>query len=484
MSLFASLSIANQALLANKDAINVVNKNLSNAFTEGYKRRNPILTNFPGGDVALDRIERIYDQRLFNRFINTQNEASGLENYNEVLQEVESIFNDIGGTGFSKELDMFFQALNDVATNPDDLAARQSVLAKADQLVGRIRNSYNSLEDTKNRLNETIKRNTDRINDILDKLAELNKDIAGSKFNDPRKNTYMDERDRLIDELSKYIDIKLVFNGDDTVDITTVKGIPLVTGEKAEKVIFKRDKNNNPVLSVRGIDVSNILKNGKIGGYMKGIQFINETVNKLNDFTAIFAATVNKIHSQGYDLNGNTGKNFFAIDPSSSKTNLDASNIVLNIKKPEELAAATDPTSLNGDNTNVKKLISLKDSITGVLRSSEETSLLSGNVSINGINYSISDAESYNLVKNKSFHEFYNGNIISKVGFEIEDTENQYEHVNIALQALDSKIKEKSAVNIDEELINLTKLQKAYEAAAKVITVTDELMDTLLKMVR
>ncbi len=482
MSLFSSLSIANQALLANKDAINVVNKNLSNAFTEGYKRRKPVLTNFPGGDVALDRIERMYDQRVFNRFINKQNEASGLENYHEVLKEIESIFNDIEGTGISNELDKFFQALNDVAANPDDLAARQSVLSKADQIVGRIRNSYSTLENTKNRLNETIERNTQRINDILKKIAELNKDIAGAKFKDTRKNTYMDERERLINELSRYIDIKLVFHEDDTVDITTVKGIPLVTSDKAEKVVFERDKNNNPKLSVRGLDITSLLKNGKIGGYIRGIETINDAVKKLNDFTSIFALTVNKIHSQGYDLNGDTGKNFFSIDTSSSKSYLDASNIQLNIRKPEEIAAASDIDALNGDNRNIKKLISLKDSIKDVLSSSEETDLLSDSLTLNGITYKLSDSRNYNIIKRRSFHEYYN-NMVSNIGFKIEDTKNQYEHVSVTLEALDSKMKEISAVNIDEELINLTRLQKAYEAAAKVITVTDELMETLLKMV-
>ncbi|NPA53152.1 MAG: flagellar hook-associated protein FlgK [Aquificae bacterium] len=483
MSLFTSLSIANQALLANKDAINVVNKNLSNAFTEGYKRRNPIMTNFPTGDIALDKIERAYDQRLFNRFILVQNEASGLENYKDVLEEVESIFNDIEGTGFSNEIDQFFKALNDVAANPDDLVARDSVLSAAQQLVGRIRNSYEALQSTKDRLNETIKRNTDRINDILKNLAEINKDIATSKFNDERKNTYMDERDRLINELSKYIDIKLAFNDNDTINITTVKGIPLVSSDKAEKVIFQRDENNNPVIKVRGLDITTLLKNGKIGGYIQAVDFINQTVNNLNDFTTIFALTVNKVHSQGYNLNGDTNINFFTIDSSSSKTNLDASNIVLAIQKPEELAAATDPTVLNGDNLNVKKLISLKNNITDILSSTEETSLVSERLIFNGIEFALSSSRSYSLIKEKSFQEFYNKEIISKVGFEIEDTRNKFNHVNINLEVLDKKIKEFSAVNIDEELINLTKLQKAYEAAAKVITITDELMETLLKMV-
>ncbi len=482
MSFFTAMSIANQALLANKDAISVISRNLSNAFTEGYNRRLPIMSNFPSGDVALSRVERAFDQKVFRRYISAQNDASTLENYREVLKEIETLFNDETGTGFSKEINEFFKSLNDVAANPDDLVARNSVISKATQLVGRIRNVYDNLRDIKKRYNDTIRRDVSRINDIARQLASLNKSIADAEFSETRKNAYLDERDRLLKELSKYIDVKFVVHKNDTVDVTTVKGLPLVRGKEYETLRYERDDNGNPLIRSRNSDITQYIEKGQIGGYIKGIKFLNETVDKLNDFTTVFALITNKIHSQGYDLNGNRGKNFFGIDPESGKTNIDASNIVVNIQKPEEIAAATDPANLNGDNSNIKNLIKAKDKINGVLSSSEETSLLSSGLSFNGIDYTLTNKESYHTIKSESFHEYYTGTLISRVGFAIEDTNDMYEHVNATLEAIDAKLKEKTGVNIDEELVYLTQLQKAYEAAAKVISTTDELLDVLLKM--
>ncbi len=482
MSFFSAMSIANQALLANKDALSVRSRNLSNAFTEGYNRRIPVMSNFPSGDVALDRVERAFDEKFFKRYIKANNQEQFYENYRDMLKEIETVFNDANGTGFSKEIDEFFQSLNDVAANPDDLVARNSVVSKANQLVGRIRNSYENLRDIKERYNETIRRDITEINNIARQLAEINKSLSDSEFSDVRKNAYLDERDRLIKKLSQYIDIQFVIHKNNTVDITTVKGIPLVRGNNYEKLKFERDENGNPVIRARNSDITRYIQNGQIGGYLKGIKFLNETINNLNDFTATFALITNKVHSQGYDLNGNPGKNFFSIDPESSKTNIDASNIVVNIQKPEELAAAKDPANLNGDNSNIKRLIDIKDKIDGILSSTEESNLKTTGLSFNGIDYKLSNSDSYSTIKSETFHGFYSGNLISKIGFEIEDTEDMYQHVKTTLETIDAKLKEKTGVNVDEELVYLLQLQKAYEAAAKVISVTDELLDVLIKM--
>jgi len=194
---------------------------------------------------------------------------------------------------------------------------------------------------------------------------------------------------------------------------------------------------------------------------------------------------VNKQHRAGFDLNGNTGIDFFTIDPSSNKNNLDASNIVVGITDPESIAAASDPAYTNSDNTNIKKIIALKDDITGVLTAAEETTLsTTGSLTIGGITYTLNSFDSYTFIKNKSYSEFYSSEMIAPLGFEINRVENLYQEQNLILETVDSKMKEISSVNLDEELINLTKLQRAYEASAKIINVTDELLQTLLGLVK
>jgi len=145
MSLFYSLSIAGQSLLTHKNAINTTNSNISNVYTDGYSRKIPQLANIPTGGVELKTVERAFNQAYFNRYVNTNNLKTGYENYKDILQQVESVFNDIQGSGFADELNQFFNSFNDIAVNPDDIAARYSALSKAEALVGRIRNSYETL---------------------------------------------------------------------------------------------------------------------------------------------------------------------------------------------------------------------------------------------------------------------------------------------------------------------------------------------------
>jgi flagellar hook-associated protein 1 FlgK len=86
-------------------------------------------------------------------------------------------------------------------------------------------------------------------------------------------------------------------------------------------------------------------------------------------------------------------------------------------------------------------------------------------------------------LNNMSFSEYYNTEIVSALGSELEYVKNRTENSKFLLDSIEDKMKELSSVNMDEELINLTKYQRAYEAAARVVTVTDELLQTVLGMV-
>ncbi|MBK3331856.1 flagellar hook-associated protein FlgK [Persephonella atlantica] len=485
MSLFFGLSLAGQSLLTHKRAMDNVNKNIANLYSEGYSRRVNHISDMVASSVYLQRIERVFDQSLFSRYINTNNQKTGYENYQDILQQIESLYNDIMGSGLSETLNDFFNSFNDVAVNPDDLAARQTVLSKATALVGRIRNDYQSLQDIKEKTGLSIKDNIQKLNNLTEQLAYVNKNIKFYFNDEVRLNEFLDERDRLLKEISSLIDTKIRINEDNTVDVFTSKGFELVLYDRNTRLTYDTDNNGNPVVRLRGINITDILNKGKIGGYLQGIKKVNEALNQLNDFTTVLALTVNKQHSSGYDLYGNTGINFFGIDPSSSLTELNASNIVVNISDPKLIAAASDPAYTNSDNTNIKKLINLKDDITGVLTATEEADLLAdGLINLGGIDYRLSSTNNYNLIKEKSFHEFYSSQMVAPVSSELSKIKTLTEDSSFMLDAIDQKLKEVSSVNIDEELINLTKLQRAYEASAKIINVTDELLQTVLNLVK
>ncbi len=481
MSLFYGFVLGGQALVSNRRAIDITNQNISNVFTEGYSRKIPVFTDIPTGGVNLEKVQRSYDEVLFRKLINSNQMLVSDESYKDLLTQVESIFNDIQGSGFSNALNEFFNAFHAVSLNPNDMPARYDAITKAKQLVGRIRNSYDNLKKTLDYISLSLEDQIKKLNSLTDELSKINENIKFATGN--KKLQYLDERNRVLKEISSLIDTKVIIKEDETVDVFTSKGFTLVSYNKS----YKLEKDSSPELSIRweGIDITDQLKNGKIGGFVRGYRFTEKVINNLNDFTSLLALMVNKVHSQGYDLYGNTGINFFGIDPSSSSSIIDASNIVVAIDDPKNLAAALDPTLTNSDNRNIKKIIELKDSVAGVLTSSEETDLLSdGSITIGGITYTINSSSSYSLLKERNFGELYNTGFTTTIGFELESVKKSESTNRYLYESFDQQLKEKTAVNMDEELINLTKLQRVYEASARIINVTDELIETVLNLVK
>ncbi|OMH41089.1 flagellar hook-associated protein FlgK [Desulfurobacterium indicum] len=452
MSLLYSLSIAGQSLLTYQDAIDVTNKNISNAFTDGYSREEPVIADLPARSGAyIQDIKRISNKIMFSRYIKANQETEGLSDYKNILDQVEDVFNDTAGSGFGAALNDFFASLNDIAVNPGDLTARYAALSKAKVLVGRIRDSYSYLTDIKEKTNLGIKDTVDNINRLTEKLADINKNLKFFyKSNPDRYNEYLDERDRTLKELSSLVDTKVTFHEDGTVDVSTAKGFSLVIGINSQSLSYSTDGNNNPVIKWNNTDITAEFQNGKLGGYLKGIDFINQTIDRLNIFTTQFANAINTQHKAGYDLNGNPGTDFFTSDNGSST--IDASNITLNFEDPKLIAASQNATYPDSDNTNIKAIIALEDT------------------PISGLN-------------NQSFSEYYSTEIITPIATETNKTDNLIKSSIEIRDSLDQQLKEISAVNTDEEFINLTKFQRAYQASAKVVSVTDELIQTILNMI-
>ncbi len=587
MSLFGILSVGGQALLTGRKAIDITSENLSNQDTEGYSRQRVHQQDITPNGVYVKDIERVFNNSVYKRILAVNQQVEGEKNYKDILSEVESLFNDIHGTGFGQKIEEFFNAFNDIAINPDDLAARDKVISVAKQLIGRIRDNYDNMQAIKDETVLSVKDQVKRLNDILVSLVKANKNIKAFRNDKTRLNNYLNERDRLLKELSGLIDIKVKIKSDETVDITTVKGHPLVLDDKYFSVKTE-ERNGKLRVFADNTDLTELFSNGKIGSSLKAIAFIEKKINDLNDFVSIFAAVVNKIHRQGYNLKGETNVDFFKISEDSSLPYINASNIALDINDAKDIAAAGDARYLNSDNMIVKGIISLKDynqiatkksvnavssadtfgsgsfdvyigdrklatvnytssdtlsdiadkintsqsevvakvfeypsgsgnqylelfakdlpkskridlkndsgtfvstigglsNNKGFLNPAEVEGLKNGNLQIGDVKYQISNPDNYNIVENKSLNELYNKRLVAEIGFEIEHTKDKLKDNETFLNALEEKLKEISGVNTDEELANMLKYQRAYQSAAKIITVTDELLQTVLNMIK
>jgi len=175
---------------------------------------------------------------------------------------------------------------------------------------------------------------------------------------------------------------------------------------------------------------------------------IPDVVNRLDQLAYSFATEVNTMHQAGTDLNGNPGQDFF-VQPAAV---LDASSsLQMNITLTSEIAAGTSAAS--GDNTNALSVLQLEQ---------QQVAALGGN---------------------DTFVSFY-GKITSTVGVEAarnRQAQQGYEDSLIQLKNLRDGI---DGVSLEDEMINLMKYQKGFEASAKFLSTVDEMMGTLMTLKR
>ena len=465
MGLFSLLNINAQSMGSFQKGINVVNKNINNVSNKDYAKEQTVFNASSTYGVSLNEAYRMYNQRFFDRYIQENQKYHFYNEASSSLDSIEALFNDIQGSGLSEAINNYYDAINDIISTPDNIPARESFLTKSEVLISKFKNIYNTLENEKTNLHLSMHNEIAQINQLSDNLALLNKRIASQPTNlvheQEKLNDLLNERDKIIKELSEHIDIKVRYNPNNTADIFSAKGHTLVVSDKSFHFSLKEtNKDLGYGLQTTSIDVfiDNIkltdnFNAGKLGAKIQTEKNIDDTIVSLNNLLHEFATQNNNVHKNGVDLNADAGEDIF-IDATSNSTDINLSNVAINpniSNNPEKIAAALDANSLPADNENIKKLYELKD-------------------------------KTFANLDNKSFYNYYIS-IVSHISNE-KSFYNDFANDTLLMRdSIDDKIQELSGVNLDEELVNLMQLQRSYEAAARVITVTDKLLETVMNMV-
>lgn len=451
------LNIAKSALLANRYALDVTSNNIANAHTDGYSRQRPELETSPsvqtpfgylGSGVEMRRVIRIRDAFVDQEIRSSTNSLGENQVYNKVLDEVEAYFNEPNGGGLSTEFDNFFKAFQELANNPEDIGVRETVLQQGisiSKVFNEIASGLDTIRfDALKKVNDTLQ----DINNLTSEIASLNKQIFSLGSTDV--NELMDIRDKRIDELSKLIDVKVIIDSNGLANVSS-GGSTLVSGVNSLKIVS--DSNSNYIqLLYEGTKTALGSISGTLGGYVNTFNtLIPKYQQKFDTLASTFINEVNKLHSSGYGLpdlttgEASTGIDFFeGTDARSIKLTNDVKNNVRNI------AASADGSS--GNNLVAQNI----------------SKLLDKGFFDNG---------------NTTFTQFYRG-IITAIGYENSDSSRKatsYESRVSSLENLKSSI---SGVSLDDEMVNLIKYQRSFEAAAKVVQSVDELFDTLLSLKR
>jgi flagellar hook-associated protein 1 len=316
-------------LLAFQRALDTTSHNIANVNTPGYSRQVAELTarqaeqqgsGWLGNGVEVNTVKRMYDDFMASQARTSSSTFSQLDTFATQVQRVNNLFGD-STTGLTASLQNFTNALQSVASSPTSIPARQTLLSQGQALVNRLQSYDSSLESLGAQVNAQLEAEAGTISTLAENIAKLNQQVsAGYARTGQPPNDLLDQRDRLLDELSTHVNVSAVKQGDNSINVFIGNGQPLVVGQTASKLAAVADSFDptRRVISLRtatsSIDVTENLTGGTLGGTIEfRQQVLDPARNSLGKFSVGLAQVMNDQHAAGLDLQGNLGGDFFAV---------------------------------------------------------------------------------------------------------------------------------------------------------------------------
>ena len=361
-------------------ALAVVSNNISNSSVAGYTRE--VVTNVdPSGGGAGGVIvgERQTSTYLNANLLNAQTSASEQGAYAQQATQLNQILASSSATGSSSTIatdiggaiQNFFSSINALATSTGDStnAARSSVLTNANVLTAEFSSVGTQLNGLGSQVEQNIKSDIGSINNLATQIAKVNQSIQtnnGSSVIQPA-NALMDQRDQLLQQLSKLISVSTLPQNDGTYSVFIGEGQPLVLGGTAQslsaaplvsdpsKTILSYSSPNGPV---------SIPDNQIIGGELGALvhfrsQTLVPTQQTLGHLATSFALTINNQLQLGKDKNGNFGANMFNLPliPSIAvSTNTGNGVLKVAMTDPKQTQASDYSVKYDGSNYSITRL--------------------------------------------------------------------------------------------------------------------------------
>lgn len=527
MSLYTSFNIAQQALLMNQSAMNVVSANISNMNTTGYSKQrlnaesngymeivgsNKTFQVSAGAQIG--DISRFRDQYLDNSY---RDQQSSLSFYNELYSMasiIENSMNELHGNGLQDSISQFFTATQTLKASPADSTARVNFIQKAQVVC----TQFNQVAQTlTNNRTDTVGNTTDLqsiyttklygnisdVNNKLSQLAQINDKIVNSSLNNSVPNDLLDQRDKLLDDISQYMPITVTQNKNNSINLS-MNGTTLVQGTEVSKFdVVNGDANNPSIVQLRNSDgdivvpnMNDQFKRGKIASYLEmggtatGKLTYQNMLSQIDLLASQFASSLNGI--QRY--NDGAGTKAMGIDTTDPKNPV-LSDFAATGGLPNLFTdgTATDPPVISASNISVNSTVANDP---WKIAAARVATLDSSGNPIAWDPKSVGNSENVNqmsLLRNSSIigsgtnkmnPETYLTNTVSNMGAAIETMDFSQKSQASLFSSANLQRQSAIGVNLDEELVDLVKYQRAYEASARIFSVASSLMEQMVNLGR
>ncbi|MEW6677096.1 MAG: flagellar hook-associated protein FlgK [Pseudomonadota bacterium] len=533
------LGIAVTGLQAAQAGIRTTEHNIANVNTAGYRRQEVTFSatqpqytgmGYFGTGVATDAVRRIYNQFLDNEVLQNQAQLSRHSTYATQAGQIDKMLGD-GGSGLSSALDAFFDAANELANDPTSNAARQNFMSSGSNLAARINSLDGKLRNMRDSTNADISTLADRVNTLSSQIASLNVSVAQAEaVNGRPANDLRDQRDQLLAELNKLVNVTTLEQGDGMVNVFIGSGQALVVGNSANSMSTTLDPSDTssriPVLNVAGSTVqldSRLVSGGELGGILaQREEVLIPALDDLNRIAMGLAGSVNALHRAGYDYTGTAGVDFFSNPLVAQGTvtgalEMTVSNDLLLDRQGYQITATAggyDVTVLStGVTTSYASVAAVNAAGLG-FNLSVTTAPVPGDTWIMGdyarnISMALTsttqvaaagstggpgdNTNALALAQLRNDDILNNGTISFSETYAqtISRTASLASNADLSRSAYTALVEQSTAdqlsasgVNLDEEAVNLIKFQQAYQASAKAIQVASSLFDELIGVLR
>jgi flagellar hook-associated protein 1 FlgK len=318
------LNVGTRALLANQTALATTGQNIANAATPGYSRQSAVARQVPGQytgggyigqGVEIATIERAHSEFLTRQAAQAQSVAAMDGTRADRLGALEDVFQP-GASGLGAAVGEMLNAFSDVAGAPNDITARNVVLARADELAARFSSSQLQLDGLQRGVTSELGEAVSTINGLAGRIAALNEQIARAQGSGHTPNDLLDQRDQMMRELGGQVQTTTLVADDGSLGVF-MGSQALVLGGSAARVSVRTGENGTAGLEVtRGAHSVTLddatLAGGKVAGLLR---FQNDDLasarNALGRMALAIATEVNAQNGLGLDLDGRAGGALF-----------------------------------------------------------------------------------------------------------------------------------------------------------------------------
>ncbi len=417
--------------------------NMANQNTPGYTRRNvtwtegDIVSVGAGTSPGVQATVTAQRDRVLQRTVQQANEASSASSTRlNALDNLQSIFKitSSGGdaSGINAAVSDFFSAASTVAATPSDSAAQQSLYTAAQTLASALNRAAGQITVQSTSLSQQVATSVTQVNTLTTQIASLNKQIGSSSMDDSR-DTLLDQRDSLVTSLSQLVGVNTISSNNDGMDLALADGTPLVSGTTSLPLttgVVSGAVQVYAAASTGGANLTKVIRGGSIGGALQARdEDLPAVSGQLDALTAAIATAVNTQNAAGTTAFGTPGLDIFSGTTAATLT-----------------VIATDATAF---------------ALTGA--SSGGNALALGK---------LADAA---LVAGKTLSGAFSS-LLSHLGSTASNAQTESMADSAVFSQTSTQLDSVTGVSLDQEAANLTQYQRSYEAAAKVLTIMDELL--------